>query len=176
MAEKSWVLCTGMRCHIWRNSVDFVDIRSRYLFSKTSIYCKIKTIAFLFASFVLSCFVYRTPGIILTMNKDFNYSDTAWAPWCFRTKTTHYKRPKLCITPVGGGGGGGGGYSLYEGYCICSSVSTPLFQVSGKFVEFRPLYFSKNEENVIFWPLYFSKNEENVVFRPLFFIKIGQNV
>ena len=71
---------------------------------------------------------------------------------------------------------GGGGYSLYEGYYICSSVSTPLFQVSGKFVEFRPLYFSKNEENVVFWPLYFSKNEENVVFRPLFFIKIGQNV
>ena len=70
----------------------------------------------------------------------------------------------------------GGGDSLYEGYYICSSVSTPLFQVSGKFVEFRPLYFSKNEENVVFWPLYFSKNEENVVFRPLFFIKIGQNV
>ena len=68
------------------------------------------------------------------------------------------------------------GYSLYEGYYICSSVSTPLFQVSGKFVEFQPLYFSKNEENVVFWPLYFSKNEENVVFRPLFFIKIGQNV
>ena len=66
--------------------------------------------------------------------------------------------------------------SLYEGYYICSSVSTPLFQVSGKFVEFRPLYFSKNEENVVFWPLYFSKNEENVVFWPLFFIKIGQNV
>ena len=36
------------------------------------------------------------------------------------------------------------GYSLYEGYYISSSVSTPLFQVSGKFVEFRPLYFSKN--------------------------------
>ena len=86
--------------------------------------------------------------------------------------------------------GGGGGYSLCEGYYICSSVSTPLFQVSGKFVEFRPLHFSKNEENVVFWPLYFSKNEENVVFRPLyfskneenvvfrplFFIKIGQNV
>ena len=68
-------------------------------------------------------------------------------------------------------GGGGGGYSLYEGYYICSSVLTPLFQVSGKFVEFRPLYFSKNEENVVFWPLYFSKNEENVVFRPLFFTK-----
>ena len=71
---------------------------------------------------------------------------------------------------------GWGGYSLYEGYYICSSVSTPLFQVSGKFVEFRPLYFSKHEENVVFWPLYFSKNEENVVFWPLFFIKIGKNV
>ena len=71
---------------------------------------------------------------------------------------------------------GGGGYSLYEGYYTCSSVSTPLFQVSGKFVEIRPLYFSKNEENAVFWPLYFSKNEENVVFRPIFFIKIGQNV
>ena len=94
------------------------------------------------------------------------------------------------LSPGGGGGGGGGGYSLYEGYYICSSVSTALFQVSGKFVEFRPLYFSKNEENVVFWPLYFSKNEGNVVFRPLyfsknegnvvfrplFFIKIGQNV
>ena len=57
---------------IGRNSIDFVDIRSWYLFSKTSIYCKSKTIAF----FVLFCFVYRTPGIILTMNKDFNYSDT----------------------------------------------------------------------------------------------------
>ena len=51
MAEKLWVLCAGMRCQIWRNSLDFVDIRSRYLFSKTSIYCKIKTIAFLFAFF-----------------------------------------------------------------------------------------------------------------------------
>ena len=78
--------------------------------------------------------------------------------------------------PPGGGGGGGGGYSRYEGYYICFSVSNPLFQVSGIFVEFRPLYLSKNEENVVFWPLYFSKNEENVVFRPLFFIKIGQNV
>ena len=29
---------------------------------------------------------------------------------------------------------GGGGYSLYEGYYICSAISTPLFQVSGKFV------------------------------------------
>ena len=55
-----------------------------------------------------------------------------------------------------------GGHSLYEGYYICSAISTPLFWVSGKFVLFRPLYFSKNEENV--------------VFRPLFFIKIGQNV
>ena len=27
-----------------------------------------------------------------------------------------------------------GGYSLYEGYYICSAISTPLFQVSGKFV------------------------------------------
>ena len=86
------------------------------------------------------------------------------------------KPSRIVVEPGGGGGGGGGGYSLYEGYYICSSVSTPLFQVSGKFVEFRPLYFSKNEENVVFWPLYFSKNEENVVFRPLFFIKIGQNV
>ena len=86
------------------------------------------------------------------------------------------KSVAIMVNPGGGGGGGGGGYSLYEGYCICSSVSTPLFQVSGKFVEFRPLYFSKNEENGIFWSLYLSKNEENVVFRPLFFIKIGQNV
>ena len=54
------------------------------------------------------------------------------------------------------------GYSLYEGYYICSAISTPLFQVSRKFVLFRPLYFSKN------W--------ENVVFRPLFLIKIRQNV
>ena len=83
----------------WRNSVDFVDIRSRYLFfSKTSIYCKIKTIAFLFAFFVLYCLVYCTPGIILTMNKCFNYSATTWAPWRFRTKTTPNKRPKLCMT------------------------------------------------------------------------------
>ena len=43
---------------------------------------------------------------------------------------------------------------------ICSAFSTPLFQVSGKFVQFRPLCFSKNEKNV--------------VFRPLFFIEIGQ--
>ena len=94
-----------------------------------------------------------------------------------RTSTGALPSNKLQrFVPGGGGGGGGGGYSLYEGYYICSSVSTPLFQVSGKFVEFRPLYFSKNAENVVFWPLYFSKNEENVVFRPLFFIKIGQNV
>ena len=53
MAEKSWVLCTGTRCHIWRNSVDFVDIRSRYLFSKTSIYCKIKTIFVCICCFAL---------------------------------------------------------------------------------------------------------------------------
>ena len=72
----------------------------------------------------------------------------------------------------GGGGGGGGGYSLYEGYYICSSVSTPLFQVSGKFVEFRPLYFSKNEENVVFWPLYFSKNEEMSYFDPYILAKM----
>ena len=89
------------------------------------------------------------------------------------TSVPHYNNDRthayIGLTP-------GGGYSLSEGYYICSSVSTPLFQVPGKFVEFRPLYFGKNEENVVFWPLYFSKNEENVVFRPLFFIKIGQNV
>ena len=67
-------------------------------FSKTSIYCKIKTIAFLFAFFVLYCLVYYTPGIILTMNKSFDYSTTTWAPWRFRTKTTPNKRPKLCMT------------------------------------------------------------------------------
>ena len=92
------------------------------------------------------------------------------------TRWSHAKQMSPLANGSGGGGGGGGGYSLYEGYYICSSVSTPLFQVSGKFVEFRPLYFSKHEENVVFWPLYFSKNEENVVFRPLFFIKIGKNV
>ena len=27
-----------------------------------------------------------------------------------------------------------GGHSLYEGYYICSAISTPLFQVSRKFV------------------------------------------
>ena len=27
-----------------------------------------------------------------------------------------------------------GGHSLYEGYYICSAISTPLFGVSGKFV------------------------------------------
>ena len=64
--------------------------------------------------------------------------------------------------------------SLYEGYYICSSVSTPLFQVSGKFVEFRPLYLSKNEENVVFWPLYFSKNEEKSYFDPYFSSKLGK--
>ena len=41
---------------------------------------------------------------------------------------------------VGGGGGwswvgvGGVGHSLYESYYICSAISNPLFQVSGKFV------------------------------------------
>ena len=61
---------------LWRNSVDFVDIRSRYLFWR---------LAFIVKS-------------------GFNYSDTTWAPWHFRTKTTHNKRPKLCITnPVWGG-------------------------------------------------------------------------
>ena len=75
--EKSWVLCTGIRCHIWRNSVDFVDIRSRYLFWR---------LAFIVKS-------------------GFNYSDTTWAPWRFRTKTTPNKRPKLCISnPLWGGG------------------------------------------------------------------------
>ena len=87
-------------------------------FSKISIYCTIKTIAFFVCIFCFVLFVYRTPGIILTMNKGFNYGDTTWAPWCFRTKTTPNKRPKLCITNplcvcvcvcVGGGGGGGGG-------------------------------------------------------------------
>ena len=111
MAEKSWVLCTGMRCHIWRNSVDFVDIRStnRHLFfRRLAFIVKSKLLLFLFAFFVLFCFVYRTPGIILTMNKGFNYSDTTWAPWRFRTKTAPNKRPKLCITkPLWGGGGGG---------------------------------------------------------------------
>ena len=76
--EKPWVLCTGIRCHIWRNSVDFVDIRSRYLFWR---------LAFIVKS-------------------GFNYSDTTWAPWRFRTKTTPNKRPKLCISnPLWGGGG-----------------------------------------------------------------------
>ena len=28
---------------------------------------------------------------------------------------------------------------VYEAYYIYSSISTPLFQVSGKFVQFRPL-------------------------------------
>ena len=77
------------------------------VFSKTSIYCKLKTIPFLYAFFVLFCFVYRTPGIILTMNKGFNFSDTTWAPWRFRTKTTPNKRRKLCITnPLWGWGWG----------------------------------------------------------------------
>ena len=102
MAEKSWVLYTGMRCHIWRKSVDFVDIRSRYLFSKTSIYCKIKTIAFLFAFFVLFCFVYRTPGIILTMNKDFNYSDTTWAPWLSEQRQLPIKGQNSALLTQGG--------------------------------------------------------------------------
>ena len=35
-----------------------------------------------------------------------------------------------------------GGYSLYEVYYICSAISTPLFQASGK-------YLSKNEENIV---------------------------
>ena len=71
--------------------------------------------------------------------------------WHFSTYHIHTVMLNQTVDPRGG-------YSLYEGYYICSSVSTPLFQVSGKFVEFRPLYFSKNEENVVFWPLYFSKN------------------
>ena len=48
-------------------------------------------------------------------------------------------------------------YSPYEGYYICSSISTPFFQVSGKFFEFRPIYFSKNGENVAFWPYILTK-------------------
>ena len=59
-----------MRCHIWRNSVDFVDIRSRYLYWR---------LAFIVKS-------------------GFNYNDTTWAPWRFRTKTTPNKRAKICIT------------------------------------------------------------------------------
>ena len=122
----------------------------------------------------------------------FNILKLRPGPLCLRLATpliryiTHYmRRPiwnHICWLslvhqvkppcPGGGGGGGGGVYSLYEGYYICSSVSTPLFQVSGKFVEFRPLYFSKNEENVVFWPLYFSKNEEMSYFDPYILAKM----
>ena len=45
----------------------------------------------------------------------------------------NFKNKKASGHP-GGGGGGGGGHSLCEGYYICSAISTPLFQVSGKFV------------------------------------------
>ena len=87
--EKSWVLCTGIRCHIWRNSVDFVDIRSRYLFWR---------LAFIVKS-------------------GFNYSDTTWAPWRFRTKTTPNKMPKLCISnPLCVCVGGGGGAPVISGF------------------------------------------------------------
>ena len=67
-------------------------------FRRLAFIVKSKLLLFLFAFFVLFCFVYCTPGIILTMNKVFNYSDTTWAPWRFRTKTNPNKRPKLCIT------------------------------------------------------------------------------
>ena len=74
-------------------------------FRRLTFIVKSKLLLFCLHFFVLFCFVYRTPGIILTMDKGFNYSDTTWAPWCFRTKTTPNKRPKLCITnPLWGRG------------------------------------------------------------------------
>ena len=90
-------------------------------FRRLAFIVKSKLLLFLFAFFVLFCFVYRKPGIILTMNKGFNYSDTTWAPWRFRTKTTPNKRPNLCITnPLWGGRGGGGG-----GRWLQSSMGSP---------------------------------------------------
>ena len=86
-------------------------------FRRLAFIVKSKLMLFLFAFFVLFCFVYRTPGLlVLTLNKGFNYSDTTWAPWRFRTKTTPNKRPKLCITnPLWGWGWGGGGWGVGGG-------------------------------------------------------------
>ena len=43
-------------------------------------------------------FIVKSKLLLFCMGKGFNYSDTTWAPWRFRTKTTPNKRPKLCIT------------------------------------------------------------------------------
>ena len=49
-------------------------------------------------------------------------------------KLAHELQQQTAGCDGGGGGGGGGGHSLYEGYYIYSAISTPFFQVSGKFV------------------------------------------
>ena len=59
------------------------------------------------STFGLRTFFWR---LALIVKSGFNYSDTTWAPWRFRTKTTPNKRPKLCITnPLWGGEGWGWG-------------------------------------------------------------------
>ena len=69
-----------------------------FFFRRLAFIVKSKLLLVCLHFFVLFCFVYCTPGIILTMNDSFNYGATTWAPWRFRTKTTPNKRPKLCIT------------------------------------------------------------------------------
>ena len=61
-------------------------------------------IRWLASKLFMCCLLYTRDWIDL--NKGFNYSDTTWAPWRFRTKTTPNKRPKFCIiNPLWGGGG-----------------------------------------------------------------------
>ena len=49
---------------------------------------------FCFALFIVH------PGLYWLWNKGFNYSDTTWAPWRFRTKTTMYTMYRnLCWIP-----------------------------------------------------------------------------
>ena len=118
MAEKSWVLCTGMRCHIWRNSVDFVDIWSRYLFSKTNIYFKIKAFAFLFAFlFCFALFIVH-PGLYwLLIKVSITVTPHEHHGVSEQRQLLIKGQNSALLTHCEGGGGGGG--------ALQSSVASP---------------------------------------------------
>ena len=71
------------------------------------------------------------PSDLPCLNGCHFFRELIWGGWGCEVSCGGHHRQKGKTTT---GSAPQGEYSLYEGYYICPAISTPLFQVSGKFV------------------------------------------